>query len=293
MKVCSIKKIVVIAFSMLFMVNAYAAWETVDGVTWKYTVSDGKASVGGDDYNSELAVSRSMAGKITIPASLGGYPVTMIGRGAFSECTLLTEVVIPDSITIIGDFAFRDCKSLTRIDIPDSVTSIRQSAFSGCHALEKVTIRKNVVNIEQYALMYRSSALTKLEIAWLRTVANLSAMGIGSGGNEENIVRNIAEYNLSSTPNDRSISSVEIYGNMALDSFVLKDGKVYDCAIRIVNSSESPAKISMPNGFVYEKFRGTTPLIIPAASTNILTITRTKADTFLLSREELVLETGE
>ena len=74
---------------------------------------------------------------------------------------------------------------------------------------------------------------------------------------------------------------------------VLKDGKVYDSVVRIVNTSASAAKISLPGGFIYEKFKGTKPLEIPATSTNLLTITRTKGDTFLLSREELVLEVQE
>ena len=178
---------------------------------------------------------------------------------------------------------------MTRIDIPDSVTSIRQSAFSGCDALEKVTIGKNVVKIEQYAFMNRS-ALDKLEIAWLRTVANLSAMGIGSRNNEETIVNDMVTYNLSLTPSDRSISSVEITGNTSVDSFVLKDGKVFDTVIRIVNKSNSQAKVSLPKGYVYEKFRDSTPLMIPPTSTNLLTITRTKADTFFISREEIVIE---
>jgi hypothetical protein len=103
----------------------------------------------------------------------------------------------------------------------------------------------------------------------------------------------ITAYNLASAPQDKAIANVEIAGDTAIDSFVLKDGKVFDCAVRIVNKSEKGAKVSLPKGFVYEKFRGTKPLHIPAASTNLLTITRTKGNTFLISREELVLEVQE
>ena len=97
-------------------------------------------------------------------------------------------------------------------------------------------------------------------------------------------------YVLSSESQDCSIANLEINGDVSIDSFVLKEGKVYDCAIRIVNFSNKSVKVKMPKGFVYEKFRETNPLVIPATSTNILTITRTKADTFLLSREELLLD---
>jgi hypothetical protein len=117
-------------------------------------------------------------------------------------------------------------------------------------------------------------------------------MGIGRG-NGEAVVKNAAAYNLSSELLDRAIANIEIEGDTAIDSFVLKDGKVFDCAVRIVNKSEKGAKVSLPKGFVYEKFRGTKPLHIPAASTNLLTITRTKGNTFLISREELVTEVVE
>ena len=100
-------------------------------------------------------------------------------------------------------------------------------------------------------------------------------------------------YNLTESVEDRSISNVEINSDRAIDEFVLKDGKVYDCVLRIVNVSDNAAKVILPKQYVYEKFRGTNPLLIPAASTNLLTITRTKADTFFISREELVLEVQE
>ena len=136
------------------------------------------------------------------------------------------------------------------------------------------------------------SGCGRLNASWQRTIANLSAMGIGSG-NGEAVVKNAAAYNLSSELQDRAIANIEIEGDAAIDSFVLKDGKVFDCAVRIVNKSEKGAKVSLPKGFVYEKFRGTKPLHIPAASTNLLTITRTKGNTFLISREELVTEVAE
>ncbi len=64
--------------------------------------------------------------------------VTSIGERAFSFCTALTKVTIPDSVTSIGDYAFWCCTSLTSVTIPDSVTSIGDYAFDGCAALTDV-----------------------------------------------------------------------------------------------------------------------------------------------------------
>ena len=62
---------------------------------------------------------------VVIPSTIDGKSVTSIGSYAFSECTSLTSVTIPDSVTSIGTWAFSDCTSLTSVTIPDSVTSMR------------------------------------------------------------------------------------------------------------------------------------------------------------------------
>ena len=59
---------------------------------------------------------------------------------AFSDCTSLTSITIPNSVTSIGDYAFWYCTSFTNITIPDSVTSIGEGAFSGCTSLTEINV---------------------------------------------------------------------------------------------------------------------------------------------------------
>lgn len=118
--------------AMLFMVFATSAWayytETVNGITWTYTVSDGKATIGSGS-SSITAVPQSTKGAINIPPSLGGKPVTSIGSFAFSWCVDITSVTIPDSVTGIGYSAFECCSSLTSMTIPSNVTEIEERVF--------------------------------------------------------------------------------------------------------------------------------------------------------------------
>jgi hypothetical protein len=41
-------------------------------------------------------------GLVVIPSASGGQPVNSIGQGAFSNCTSLISVTIPDTVTTIG-----------------------------------------------------------------------------------------------------------------------------------------------------------------------------------------------
>ncbi len=100
---------------------------------------------------------------VKIPAKINGVSVTGIGFRAFTDCSGLGSVEIPDSVTGIGIWAFYGCTGLTRVDIPNSVTDIGDNAFYGCTGLTAVTIGKSVTGIGNNAFG-GCTVLTNVEI---------------------------------------------------------------------------------------------------------------------------------
>ena len=90
-----------------------------------------------------------------------GNSVTDIGALAFSECSSLTSINIPDSVTSIASSAFYSCSSLETITIPDSVTEIESSAFRSCSNLKTVSIGNNVTRLGSH-VFYDCSSLENI-----------------------------------------------------------------------------------------------------------------------------------
>ncbi|MCC8077999.1 MAG: leucine-rich repeat protein, partial [Oscillospiraceae bacterium] len=89
--------------------------------------------------------------------------LTTIGSYAFSSCTALKSIEIPDSMTAIDNNVFQDCTSLVTVTIPDSVTSIGDSAFSGCTSLANFTFPDSVITIDSGAF-YDCTSISYLVI---------------------------------------------------------------------------------------------------------------------------------
>lgn len=66
-------------------------------------------------------------------------------------------VTFHPSCTTIASGAFTGCSSLTEVTVPDTVTTVESTAFSSCAALETVTIPESVTSIGAYALSYCTS----------------------------------------------------------------------------------------------------------------------------------------
>ncbi|MDY5928439.1 MAG: leucine-rich repeat domain-containing protein [Candidatus Onthovivens sp.] len=95
-----------------------------------------------DGSNTSILDGNSVITKVVIPNS-----VTNIGAYAFSGCTSLASINIPNSVTSIEPNTFYHCTSLKSINIPNSVTSIGIGAFDGCTSLTSINIPNSVTSI--------------------------------------------------------------------------------------------------------------------------------------------------
>ncbi len=113
--------------------------------------------------------------ELEIPAALDDLTVTVIGKGAFSDCQTIGAVTFPETITIveessfnnssikkalmhrssglteIGENAFAECHSLVQIDMPRSLETIGERAFYYCEKLKVANFRGDTANIDVFA----------------------------------------------------------------------------------------------------------------------------------------------
>ena len=146
MKTKTLKSVLAV-LGVLLSLNAFAYDIEIDGIYYNVVKKTKQAEVTSGD--SEYT------GEVTIPASFEydgvTYSVTIIGNQAFSYCSGLTSITIPNSVTSIGNYAFDGCSGLTSITIPNSVTSIGNWVFYGCSGLTSLTFPNSVTSIGERA----------------------------------------------------------------------------------------------------------------------------------------------
>ena len=118
-------------------------------------LNDGTYSIKANPENKS-----SLPSTIQIPKSYDNKAVTVIADSAFSNCSTITNVCIPDGIIKISNSAFYECNNLVNITIPDSVTTIDSNSFYNCDSLVNIVIPKNITSIGLFAFAGCNSLIT-------------------------------------------------------------------------------------------------------------------------------------
>lgn len=109
----------------------------------RYTIEDGGT------ISVFSAVDKNIT-EYSIPSEIGGVAVTSISDHAFSDCTLLQSILIPEGIKRIEHMAFSKCYNLGNIVLPSTLEYIGDRAFEYTH-ITTVTIPEKVDYIGDYA----------------------------------------------------------------------------------------------------------------------------------------------
>ena len=185
-----LSKMIVFATLICTAVSAFAVTtytETVDGITWTYTIQEDGAQIGSFD-STPIRVSKDFIDHFDENYINGTYQGTLIppclgGRGSawsngmyYWNTSVQTAVpsltagviTVPETlgghtVTRVDSYAFVGCKRLTAVVFPNTIKTIGEFAFSGCSLLTSVTIPSGVKRIE--SSVFRScSSLTSVII---------------------------------------------------------------------------------------------------------------------------------
>ena len=119
-------------------------------------------------------------------------PMTTLGIGAFSYCTNLLSVSLPQTLTSLHSVqsgmtkgVFENCEKLSWIDLPPSLVEVDSYTFSKCRALKGITIPYRVTNVNASVFSHCSTlkytaieapAITKMDLSAWSNCTNMVAV---------------------------------------------------------------------------------------------------------------------
>ena len=128
----------------------------------EFTTENGITYALYEDHAAVNSYDETVSGDIVLPSEVKGLPVTEIGKNAFESNSLITSVVIPDSVKIIGASAFQNCTALESAVIPDVLDKWDTNTFARCSSLSSVNIPTGVSELPSST--FAMTALTSVKV---------------------------------------------------------------------------------------------------------------------------------
>ena len=188
---------------------------------------------------------------LVLPATYQGLPVTSIGKFAFSGCTGLTSITIPNSVTSIDDAAFAECTGLTSVIIGNGVTSMGWDVFLGCPGLMSITVDAGNTYYHSNGNCLIETESKTLLLGCMNSVipSDGSVTSIGYGAFEE--CANLISITIPDSV--ASIGSEAFSGCVGLTSITIPDS-VTSIELRVFSDCTGLTSINIPNSVTSIKY---------------------------------------
>lgn len=240
--------------------GAATQYETVDGVRWAYTVTNGEATIG--PGNMTPAVDAATSGALRVPEEIGGCPVVALSKWCFLKCPNITSVEVPDGVHSIGYLCFGYCTALESVRLPAGLTATPDSLFKGCTALKSGEIPQSVKSFGRDCF-WGCTSLTNAVIP--RTLTVLPAMTFYKCESlaEIELPPNLTELGVNSLGSCSSLKSIAIPDSVT----VLRQSAFSWCTS--LQKIDLPDSVSVIESGAFEKCESLTEFKFPLALTRV------------------------
>lgn len=143
--------------SFSLSITAYAD-QTGNNPSGVVIYSEPSKEISGDfecivDNNRGMASIVKYNGKgseVWIPEKINGLPVKLIGDHAFSGCSTIVKVHMPNTVETIYSFIFSNCANLETVEMSKSLKSMGQYIFHSCPKLKKISLPDSLTSLEHW-----------------------------------------------------------------------------------------------------------------------------------------------
>lgn len=194
----------------------------IDGIYYKYT-----------DDGSALKVVRGYKpyrGKVEIPATVNGLPVTEVDGQAMYACYYLNEVVIGDNVAICGHEAFGASRNLQKVTLPANQAELRLQYIFNCDdGIKEIHCRSSVPYLADESLfngfVNYDNCILFVPVGTKQSYANAEVWKNFTHIVEENVSTSISNINVEKKSVWYTLQGVKLFVKPNIPGVYIHNGK--------------------------------------------------------------------
>ena len=194
----------------------------IDGIYYKYT-DDGSALKVVRGYNP-------YRGKVEIPATVNGLPVTEVDGQAMYACYYLNEVVIGDNVAICGREAFGASRNLQKVTLPANQAELRLEYIFNCDdGIKEIHCRSSVPYLADESLfngfVNYDNCILFVPVGTKQSYANAEVWKNFTHIVEENVSTSISNINVEKKSVWYTLQGVKLFAKPNIPGVYIHNGK--------------------------------------------------------------------